>query len=67
MEPGIGWNTSLASYSISVPLRMFAGTRPNFLGSKISSDFTRYSIAASMSFKFGGNEPAPPALGAEGP
>jgi len=61
MEPGVGWNMGRINYNFSVPLRMFAGTNNNFLGNRISSDFTRYSLVLGMSFKFGGNAPAPSA------
>jgi hypothetical protein len=44
LEPGVAFNTSLASYTVSVPLRLQAGTLNNFLGSPVSSDFTRYSL-----------------------
>ena len=60
LQPGISWNTSLASFNVSLAIRLKASTDANFLGNPISSDFTRYSVQLGMSFKLGGNAPAPP-------
>lgn len=53
-EPGVSWVMGRAAYSLSIPLRMWAGTKNNFLGQRASSDFTRYSLVGSVSFRFGG-------------
>jgi hypothetical protein len=53
-EPGVSWAMGRAVYSISAPVRMWAATKNNFLGQHASSDFTRYSLVGSVSFKFGG-------------
>ena len=44
VEPGILFNTRLASYTVSAPLRVQALTRANFLGQMTSSDFARYQL-----------------------
>ena len=67
VEPGLVFSTSLANYTISAPLRVQAATRPNFLGSPVSSDFTHYSLVGSVSFKFGGNRKPAPDLGVNAP
>ncbi len=68
IEPGLAFSTSLASYTLSAPLRLQAGTRPNFLGSPVSSDFTSYLFVVSVSFKLGGGKkPAAADLGAGSP
>ena len=54
VEPGLAFSSSLASYTISAPLRLQAATRPNFLGQPVSSDFTRHLLVATVTFKFGG-------------
>lgn len=59
LEPGIGWSVGKASYTFSVPWRLWAGTQNNFLNQRASSDFARYSLVGSVSFRFGGNVPAP--------
>jgi len=46
---------------------MWAGTNNNFLDQRISSDFTRYSIVASVTFKFGGKREPVADWGATGP
>jgi hypothetical protein len=66
VEPGLAFSTSLANYTISAPLRVQAATRPNFLGSPVSSDFTHHLLVASVSFRFGGKKAAAPPLGAAG-
>lgn len=60
VEPGLVFNTRLASYAISAPLRVAAGTVPNFLGQAVNSDFTHHLFVATVSFRFGGNKAAPP-------
>ena len=67
VEPGLAFSTSLASYTISAPLRVQAGTRPNFLGAPVSSDFTRHLLVVGVTFKFGGNRASAPGLGAGAP
>src|ERR1019366_9694772 len=67
VEPGLVFSTSLANYTVSAPLRVQAGTRPNFLGSPISSDFTHYTLVFSVSFKFGGNRKPAADLGVGSP
>jgi hypothetical protein len=59
-EPGITWVLGRAAYSVSVPIRTWAATKNNFLNQRASSDFTRYSLVGSVSFRFGGksHEPA---------
>jgi hypothetical protein len=53
-EPGVSWVMGRAAYSVSMPLRLWAGTKNNFLNQRASSDFTRYSLVGSVSFRFGG-------------
>ena len=67
VEPGLAFSTSLANYTISAPLRVNAATRPNFLGSPVSSDFTHNLLVFGVSFKFGGKKAAPADLGANSP
>lgn len=66
IEPGLAFSTSLASYTLSAPLRLQAGTRPNFTGAPVSSDFTRHLFVATVTFKFGGKKGAAADLGAIG-
>jgi hypothetical protein len=58
-EPGISWVRGRVAYSISAPIRTWAGTKNNFLDQRASSDFTRYSLVGSVSFRFGGKAPKP--------
>jgi hypothetical protein len=53
VEPGLAFNTALASYTVSAPLRVKAGTLSNFLGQPVSSDFTRYQIVLGMNLNLG--------------
>ena len=67
VEPGIVYGTKLATYSISAPLRLNAGTRPNFTGAPASSDFTRHLLVFGVNFRFGGKKASPADLGAGSP
>jgi hypothetical protein len=62
-EPGVSWVMGRAAYSVSVPLRMWAGTKNNFLDLRASSDFARYALVGSVSFRFGGKAPEPKPAG----
>jgi hypothetical protein len=53
VEPGLEISTRLASYTISAPLRVQAGTRANFLGQPVSSDFARYQLVLGVSLNPG--------------
>ncbi len=54
VEPGLEFNTRLASYTLSSPLRVQAGTWSNFLGQSVSSDFARYQLVFGVSLNLGG-------------
>ena len=65
VEPGLEFNTRLASYTVSAPLRVQAGTWANFLGQPVSSDFSRYQLVFGVSLNLGGwikSETAPVAV-----
>jgi len=66
VEPGLNFDTKLATYSFSVPLRVAQKVEAS-LGSAKASDFAPHLILVSVSFNFGGNrkpetdlEPAKP-------
>jgi hypothetical protein len=54
VEPGLAFNTHLASYTVSAPLRVQAGTRANFLGQPTNSDFARYQLVFGVNLNLGG-------------
>jgi hypothetical protein len=55
VEPGLNFDTKLATYSISVPLRV-AQNVEHSLGISRNSDFASSLILVSVSFNFGGNK-----------
>lgn len=56
IEPGFNFDTSLASYNVSVPIRAYATTLPNFLGAPINSDFTHVQVMVGVTFNLGGRK-----------
>jgi hypothetical protein len=54
LEPGLNYDTKLATYSISIPIRTAQNVESS-LGYVRNSDFTQTMVLVSVSFNFGGN------------
>lgn len=52
--PGLAYNTNFASYSISVPVRMYANILPNYLGSQEDANVAKTSLQVGINFHLGG-------------
>lgn len=55
VEPGLNFDTKLATYSVSVPLRVHEYVEPS-LGLTRNSDFAQHLILVSVTFDFGGHK-----------
>lgn len=66
VEPGINFDTPLATYSVSVPLRVFQNVESS-LGYTRNSDFAQHMLLVSVSFNFGGAAKIPTSSAATGP
>ena len=67
VEPGLSFDTKLASYNISVPLRVYQTTFANFLGSPANADFARHMLVVGVTFNPGGRKKEEADLGAAAP
>jgi len=66
VEPGLNFDTKLATYSFSVPLRVAQKVEAS-LGSPKASDFAPHLILVSVSFNFGGGSKSAAPADAAGP
>jgi hypothetical protein len=56
MDPGLAWNTSFASYFISMPLRMHQYVGLDFTGSQKTADFSKIQLQFGIQFHIGGKQ-----------
>ncbi len=54
VDPGLSWDTKLASYSVVVPLRVSQYVGPDFTGSPKNSDFSKAQLQIGVMFHLGG-------------
>ncbi|MBI2815609.1 MAG: hypothetical protein HYX72_01590 [Acidobacteria bacterium] len=63
IEPGLNFATKLASYNVSVPIRVRQNVQPDFLGIPKNSDFAHLQVRVGVMFQLGGRKKVEPDLG----